>query len=252
LRAILNDGFSEAGRRALVIDQDVREFNVFGPVAFGAIGRLPLPLMARSIVLDMQRAPPTAMLERLDFKNPEMMGELEVVYTEVRRWAERVQPTLNLNPPMPNGFYGRVADRWRVLFSIADAVDRGDEARAAAEILSREHTDEDLRVILLGDVRRVFDALGVAQVNTETLSRLCGVLVRRVAHQCHHGFDPFQQLAASSGGYWIRNRTSIDVRFSSFAARNRWRPSSSNHRPSGRRNDTKTGGARFPSRNMRR
>jgi hypothetical protein len=90
-----------------------------------------------------------------------------VIYTNVRRWA--LQATLNPDPPMPKGFYGRLADRWRALLSVADAVGHGDEARQAAEILTREHTDEDSRVILLADIRRVFDALGVAQITTALL-----------------------------------------------------------------------------------
>jgi hypothetical protein len=44
LRSILNEGFYEGGRRALTINQEVRTFNLFSPIAFGAIGKLPLPL----------------------------------------------------------------------------------------------------------------------------------------------------------------------------------------------------------------
>ena len=35
LRAIVNDGFTEGGIRSLVINQEVREFNLFSPLAFG-------------------------------------------------------------------------------------------------------------------------------------------------------------------------------------------------------------------------
>jgi hypothetical protein len=159
LRSIMNDGFDEAGRRGLVVDQHVAQFNLFAPVAFGAIGRLPLPLMSRSIVLNMHRAPRTAKIERLDRKNPVLMADLDFVYRTVFEWAQQVRSTLNTDPAMPKGFYGRIADRWRALFAIADAVGRGDHAREMAKILNTEQQDEDIKVMLLADIRRVFDLL---------------------------------------------------------------------------------------------
>ena len=45
LLAILNDGFEEGGVRVIVVNNEPREFKLFAPIAFGAIGRLPLPLI---------------------------------------------------------------------------------------------------------------------------------------------------------------------------------------------------------------
>jgi Protein of unknown function (DUF3631) len=69
---------------------------------------------------------------------------------------------------MPDVF-GRVADRWRVLFSIADALGHGNRARLAATSFVGEHSDEDIRVILLSDVRRVFGAFAEDRIKTSLL-----------------------------------------------------------------------------------
>jgi hypothetical protein len=169
LRAIVNDGFEEAGVRALVVNQETREFNLFAPLAFGAIGRLPLPLMSRSIVINMSRAPRKAMLERFDLKNQKLREELDVVYRHVFAWAQQVRTQLDTDPAMPDGLYGRAADRWRVLFSIADALGRGDQARKAAKAFAGEHADEDVKIELLSDIRHVFGALADDQIAAEVL-----------------------------------------------------------------------------------
>jgi putative DNA primase/helicase len=55
LKAILNGGHRKGGARIIVIKGSPREFSLFGPMAFGAIGVLPLPTMSRSIVIRMER-----------------------------------------------------------------------------------------------------------------------------------------------------------------------------------------------------
>ncbi|THD61111.1 MAG: DUF3631 domain-containing protein [Bradyrhizobium sp.] len=170
LRAILNDGFERGGIRVCVVNSEPREFDLFAPLAFGAIGRLPLPLMSRSIVINMSRASPeTKPLERFDLKNPVLLAELNVIYREAFAWAQQVRTRLDTDPLMPDRFYGRAADRWRVLFSIADALGRGDQARQAAKVFATEHTDEDVKIVLLADIRRVFGAFADDQIGSEVL-----------------------------------------------------------------------------------
>jgi Protein of unknown function (DUF3631) len=169
LRAIVNDGFEQDGVRAIVIDREAHEFKLFAPLAFGAIGRLPLPLMSRSIVINMSRASRRTTLERYDLRNKTLLEDLDVVYRCIFVWAQQVRAQLDTNSSMPDGIYGRTADRWRVLISIADALGHGDQAREAAKIFAAEHTDEEPKIELLADIRRVFDMLAVDQISAESL-----------------------------------------------------------------------------------
>jgi hypothetical protein len=86
------------------------------------------------------------------------------VHGEASRWAGLAQ--LASDPPLPAGLRNRPADNWRPLIAIADAI--GGEwpelARAAAVALSRNRSDEDPGVVLLADIRRVFDRRQIDRV----------------------------------------------------------------------------------------
>ncbi len=152
-----------------MIRGETREFNLFSPLGFGAIGRLPLPLMSRSIIINMFRAPRKATLERFDLKNQKLREELDIVYRYTFAWAQGVRTQLDSDPSMPDKIYGRTADRWRVLISIADKLGRGDHAREVAKIFAGEHADEDAKIELLSDIRCVFGAFAEDQIGADLL-----------------------------------------------------------------------------------
>jgi hypothetical protein len=72
---------------------------------------------------------------------------------------------------MPGGLHNRRADNWRALISTADACgpEAGASARQAAVAMSRDHQDEDYEVMLLEDLRRIFDGHGVDRLASEVL-----------------------------------------------------------------------------------
>ena len=66
LRAVLNSGHSKGGGITRLIDGEPKRFATFAPVAIAAIGSLPLPILARSVVINMQRSDGSKILRRLD------------------------------------------------------------------------------------------------------------------------------------------------------------------------------------------
>src|SRR5258708_7728388 len=74
LRSVLNSGHTQQGAIMRFDGGVARRFSTFAPAAFGAIGVLPLPLMDRSIVIHMERAPRAVSLRRFDLKNTEQMA----------------------------------------------------------------------------------------------------------------------------------------------------------------------------------
>jgi len=175
LRAVLNSGHRRDGKITRYINETVVKFSTFAPVALAVIGSLPLPLMHRSIVIRMERAPETATLTRFDELNPDIMHDCSTVHREVMRWAR--QCTLDLDPPIPTELRNRAADNWRVLLSIADAFgsEWGKRAREAAVAMSKTHQDEDFAVLLLSDIRDIFN-------RHPTVDRLASAVV--VAELC--------------------------------------------------------------------
>jgi hypothetical protein len=164
LRAVFNAGHRRGGAISRFITGRPRKFAVFAPLAVAAIGMLPLPLMHRAVVIAMQRrGRDDAPLKQLD----EHDSRLATSRVEIAKWAATC--TLAREPEMPAELANRAADNWRVLLAIADDLGHGDAARAAAVALSLNRLDEDLGVILLTDIRIVFDALGVDRLSSAAL-----------------------------------------------------------------------------------
>ena len=155
MRAVLNSGHARDGNVGITIGGRLQTFRTFAPLALAAIGRLPLPLMQRAIVLDMERSP--VELERFDpGSNVDQYRLCDYIRGETLAWAH--QAVLNPDPAMPKALRNRAADNWRVLVAIADAVSPawGTLAREAAVALSGD-LDEDLAVALLVDIRSAFN-----------------------------------------------------------------------------------------------
>src|SRR5262249_41163243 len=57
LRSVMNSGHRRGGKICRHIGGQQVEFSTYAPLALGVIGKLPLPLLHRSIVIHMQRSP---------------------------------------------------------------------------------------------------------------------------------------------------------------------------------------------------
>jgi hypothetical protein len=164
LRAVFNAGHRRGGAVGRLVGGRPRKFPVFAPLAVAAIGLLPLPLLHRSVIINMQRASDTEQPAlKLDPLDPSFPATRE----QIRRWT--LTCSLNLDPDMPLELRNRAADNWRPLLAIADDLGRGEEARAAAVALTLGHLDEDPGVILLFDIRSVFERLGVDRITSANL-----------------------------------------------------------------------------------
>jgi hypothetical protein len=173
MRIILNSGYEPGDPISRTIKGEPRIFDIFAPVALAAIGNaLPLPLLDRSIVLHMERAPQVD-LPRFDPRtNPGQAQQCKAVYDQMFAWARECNVTRKLspNPKIPAELNNRKADKWRILIAIADAAGPawGDAARVAAVPMCRGQ-DEDIAVILLSDIRDIYNRLGVDQLKSEAL-----------------------------------------------------------------------------------
>jgi hypothetical protein len=172
LRAAFNSGHRQGGSIRRVIKNEVKKFSTFAPMAIAAIGTLPLPLMQRSIIIHMQKTA-GANIERFDDKNPTTTGRINIVYGFVTRWAhsKTALKALDLNPDLPRELRNRIADNWRTLISIADCFGPtwARLARETAETFARSHHDEDAGVILLADIRTIFNQTGVDRITSVDL-----------------------------------------------------------------------------------
>jgi hypothetical protein len=149
LRAVLNSGH----RKGAVIRRAYKEYRVFAPIAIAAVGNLPFALTQRSIEIPMQRKGPDIKLRKLKESRSEFVALRERLRPEIQRWAN----TCKLDPEPSNPVSNRNADNWEALLAIADNLGKGKEARQIA--LRLTPSDEDPRVILLADIKMIFEKL---------------------------------------------------------------------------------------------
>jgi Protein of unknown function (DUF3631) len=165
LRAVLNSGHVWDGARIHwdAGTKNARPFSIFAPLAIAAIGLLPLPLMDRSLVIHLERYSGAEPLERFDPRTDKARIQTADIYRRISFWARHVE--LDLDPAMPEGMINRLSDNWRPLLSVADSCGAGDVGRKAALEFCKGHRAEDIPVLLLADVRHVFDQLGVYRIS---------------------------------------------------------------------------------------
>jgi hypothetical protein len=169
LRAVLNSGHRRGGKVTRYHGGQARSFSTFAPVAVAAIGTLPLPVMHRSIVIDMARRDGRRPLTRLDTQDPDTKADFNIAYRMMLSWAREAE--LTCDPPMPAQLRDRQADNWRPLLAIADAFGADWARRAGEAALSwaGQHHEEDAAVVLLGDIRDIFDRLGLDRLPSKTM-----------------------------------------------------------------------------------
>jgi hypothetical protein len=167
IRTIMNSGHNVGSSVGRVIKGEPKEYDTFGPLAIGAIGTLPLTLMDRSIIVHMEKSQRRD-LRRLDPYSPNIKV-VDAVYREICKWARTPQLT-NIDAILP-GDRTRHADNWRPLIAVADGFGKawGRKARAAASAYKLNYSDDDLRVILLTDIRTAFDRLNVDRIASKQL-----------------------------------------------------------------------------------
>src|SRR5580658_9287324 len=102
LRSLFNSGHRQGGSINRFVGGRPQRYRTFAPLAVAAIGMLPLPLLHRSVLINMQRS--GAQLRRLD----EGSLEFHLVRQGIQKWAARC--TLAPDPEMPPGLRNRAAD----------------------------------------------------------------------------------------------------------------------------------------------
>jgi hypothetical protein len=162
MRGILNSGHTKTAAHVIRNvevngEHKPRRFSTWAPKAIATIRALADTLEDRAIVLQLQRKPPGARVERLRKRDSD---EFATLRRQVSRWAEDSLSALaDPDPAIPDTLNDRAADNWRPLLAIADLAggDWPKRARDAACLLSGEgHDAASINVELLIDIRLAF------------------------------------------------------------------------------------------------
>jgi hypothetical protein len=164
LRGMLNAGYERGATVPRCVGEgskmQVKEFQVFAPVALAGLGKLPYTLETRSIIIRMKPRTASEPVSRL--RRRKIQPEADALRARLEAWAEdHVAELIGAEPDLPDELSDRAQDIWEPLIAIADAV--GGEwpvlARSAATELftARGDDGESIGRRLLADIRAVFD-----------------------------------------------------------------------------------------------
>jgi putative DNA primase/helicase len=161
LRGILDSGHTKVAAniiRTVEINGEhkPRRFSTWAPKAIATIRSLADTLEDRAIIVQLQRKPPGAKIERLRRRDNEWFAALR---SQAARWAgDNFNKLVDPDPQVPEQLNDRAADNWRPLLAIADLAggEWPDLARQACLTLSGESSNEALGVMLLADCRPAF------------------------------------------------------------------------------------------------
>jgi putative DNA primase/helicase len=158
LRGVLNTGHRRGGQvlRTVGEDHEPRLFSTWAPAAIAMIGRLPDTLNDRSVVIYLRRRKPEESVK--PFRSDRADG-LRVLARKMARWVRDHAIALTAADPDMGQLMNRVADNWRPLFAIADASGGPwpKMVRAIAIAADRTSADQSVSILLLQDIRWIFD-----------------------------------------------------------------------------------------------
>jgi hypothetical protein len=172
LRSVINSGHARGqGVIRCIGDDSIPElFPTFAPKCIGMIGRnLPPATASRAIFIQLERRRSDEPIE--DFKQADD-PELADLRGRLRRWAlDNADLLRDAKPVLPEGFYNRRKDNWRLQLAIAELAGEGwaEKARAAAINIDRASDASSLSTRLLADIRRIRDEHGGDCISSATL-----------------------------------------------------------------------------------
>jgi Protein of unknown function (DUF3631) len=129
-------------------------FDPFCPKVVGLLGlNLPPTLRGRSIVIKLWPKKPEEKAESFSHADDEEFVNLR---RKLARWAVDTAALKEATPLLPPNFNNRAASNWKVLLAIAECAGMGQQARDAAERLSRTARKPSSGVQLLEAMRAMF------------------------------------------------------------------------------------------------
>jgi hypothetical protein len=167
LLAVFDAGHRTGGCVTRVNGGEVIEFPCFAPLMIMAVRQQPFApqLLSRSIIIHMEKYAEGH--DEVDHNDPKFLP----VRTMASRWASEFQRPKNCE--LPRALVGRAADNWRPLIEIGSAL--GYPATARAVALATHQPIENPAVLLLWDIRRVFEARGPVGYAADELGKVTGL-----------------------------------------------------------------------------
>jgi len=170
LRGILNSGHNRTQAyvvRTVGDDHVPSRFCTWAPVIIAMIGNLPDTLNDRSIMVPLRRKKPGEIVQRFRL---DRVGNFNQIRQKIARWAVDNRDRLaGWDGEVPVGLHDRAADNWRPLIAIGDVAGGrwAQLARDVALALTDAEDEHSISVMLLKDIKELFDRMAADRLPTE-------------------------------------------------------------------------------------
>lgn len=168
LRGIINSGHTKASASVIRCEGDnhePRKYSTWAPMALASIKLVGDTITDRSIVIQLRRKMNGESVEKLP---PDLFDRRQPLRRKLQRWAdENAHRVKAASPALPDSPNDRALDNWTPLFAISDLAggEWPQRAREAFAALTRIDEDsESAGILLLGDVRAIFEERGVSTI----------------------------------------------------------------------------------------
>ena len=186
LRGLLNSGHTRDGAAVIRCEGGgLVTFSTWGPKILALIGRPPATIQDRAITIHMERKPTGQFV-----KPPPAPASLMVLRKRCARWAkDHLNELRNGTPDLPYGLNDRQADNWSPLFSIAENIggEWKEHLENAVMEMAGEDEEESLGVMLLDDIRAVFENEQTDTIRSEVLINRLAEMDGRPWPEFRHG-----------------------------------------------------------------
>jgi Protein of unknown function (DUF3631) len=171
LADIINAAWTRGVRIPRVVDGNVHEFDPFCFKIINGVDLMPHldpATRTRCIVTDLLPKLPNETV--VNFKFAKEDAQFAILRRQAQRWAtDNMAAIRDAAPSMPDGFSGRLAENYMLLFAIADLAGAGwsERARAAATKLAHQHAAPSLGRQLLAIFHELFTRYGNELINKQ-------------------------------------------------------------------------------------
>jgi hypothetical protein len=177
IRGMINAGHRNGATagRCVIRGKEVftEELPAYCAVALAGLDDLPDTIMSRSVVVRMRRR---AADERVEPWRQRVNGpQAQKLYTRLAKWSITARESLvgDFWPEMPQGVDDRDADVWEALLAVADLAGKGwakaARVTAVTVVTASKRRPPSIGVLLLRDVKKVFDHEGNDKLPTEDI-----------------------------------------------------------------------------------
>ena len=176
VRGFINAGYRKHSKYGRCVSNKNGQFTTedipaFCAVAVAGLGNLPDTILSRSVIVRMKRRAPHEAVE--PFRVTKFQDEASAIRLHTEQWASQCKDLLANMKSLPPEVTDRDADIWEALIAIGDRADeqwsQAIRVTAVTLVTLKREAPQSLGILLLSDIKAIFDNKKVQSISTKEL-----------------------------------------------------------------------------------